>query len=446
MDANFAGSQRVAGRRRRRLASESDEAAEAAPLPSPAPEPLFVIRSVVHAGADEAGPSPIVLPLSRLIPVSWWGYVLGGFVSLLPAAGLLVLTRLEAECLAIGGPRLIGLTSLPDSTAAAWYSGLLMGVSAQLALLIWWGRSGSLKDFDGRYRIWRRLAVVWLGLGLCAATGAHRIVSDLLLRVVPIPLPRSDVLSWLVAAAIAGVLLLIRLTREMAGCRTSRNLLLAAGAAYAVAGVLEFSIGAGWSAHEQDSWRAVAAILGHWLAFMSMWVHARHVLHCSIDPSMASRRRSWIRKPHFTAGSKPEPSATGAVDPEPKEPRERKARKRRAAEDRADTTEVPEEATAEPLPQVSPAAIEELRGESERAVAPVPAAASIPASAPASRSVPTCDSAPPNDESDSTAADDAEDSGWNEPFPKPDMRGMSKKQRRRLMQELREKERAGRRS
>jgi len=41
------------------------------------------------------------------------------------------------------------------------------------------------------------------------------------------------------------------------------------------------------------------------------------------------------------------------------------------------------------------------------------------------------------------AADD--ESGWTEPFPKPDMRGMSKKQRRKRMQELREKERATRR-
>jgi phytoene dehydrogenase-like protein len=38
-----------------------------------------------------------------------------------------------------------------------------------------------------------------------------------------------------------------------------------------------------------------------------------------------------------------------------------------------------------------------------------------------------------------------EDESWTEPFAKPDMRGMSKKQRRKLMAELREKERAARR-
>ena len=52
---------------------------------------------------------------------------------------------------------------------------------------------------------------------------------------------------------------------------------------------------------------------------------------------------------------------------------------------------------------------------------------------------------PPQRDHDDESASDEGDEAWTESFPKPDMRGMSKKQRRKLMQELREKERASRR-
>ncbi|HTI50358.1 MAG TPA: hypothetical protein VL475_05385, partial [Planctomycetaceae bacterium] len=51
----------------------------------------------------------------------------------------------------------------------------------------------------------------------------------------------------------------------------------------------------------------------------------------------------------------------------------------------------------------------------------------------------------PGQASDPSHEEEDDDDAWTESFPKPDMRGMSKKQRRRLMQELREKERAQRR-
>jgi hypothetical protein len=52
---------------------------------------------------------------------------------------------------------------------------------------------------------------------------------------------------------------------------------------------------------------------------------------------------------------------------------------------------------------------------------------------------------PPDRPENSGPVEGDDDDAWTESFPKPDMRGMSKKQRRRLMQELREKERAQRR-
>src|SRR5262245_42261885 len=85
MEARFAGSQRLGGRRRR-LAVEADEVPSSggsAELSAPAGR-----RRVAHSSAAGASVSgAAALPLEAMVPVEWWKYLIGALVGVLVAGG-----------------------------------------------------------------------------------------------------------------------------------------------------------------------------------------------------------------------------------------------------------------------------------------------------------------------------------------------------------------------
>jgi len=189
MTARFAGSRTLDERRRRWLASnESEQAADsktAKPQPTSAENPAPVELRITQ------------FPIRKVISPKGWKIAGVGLLVLLCGAAIVAL---GAEAVQIpswlkpGWTRLVGAGG--GKLARLFHAGLLMA-SGQLALLIWWGRTQSLRDFDGRYYVW-----LWSGLTAQLAGWAllgewHWVWSDLLCTLWSARFPMREVVCWM---------------------------------------------------------------------------------------------------------------------------------------------------------------------------------------------------------------------------------------------------------
>jgi hypothetical protein len=407
MGARFAGSQRLGDRRRRRLAVESDDVSVAVGWNDPLPAAAGASRTAEGAHADQ----PLTqrdghsfgVAAARIVPQEWWKYVAAGMACLAITTGILIAGWRASDLATALGPGVEGLFSFPAAPVAKWFSNLLLLMAGQLALFIWWARSRSHKDFEGRYWLWIRATGVWFLLGGCAATGAHRALSETLRYIWPEISGRTATLGWLVPAWVVGVAILVPLAREMRGCRWSRSLLLLGAGCYLAAAGLYVELETLVTPSVRQLLLEAALLAGHQSVFFSMWLHARHVLHCTFDPAIPSKSRWHIPRPHFRI---PRLGLKRKVKPDPRETEVPAPRVSRAPA----KTEPTSRPHHEPEPIQTPA---------------LPATANDP---PAAVPVETIEA----------EADDGEPGQFPD---KPDLRGLSKKQRRRLMQELRDRER-----
>jgi hypothetical protein len=413
MGARFAGSQRLGDRRRRRLAVESDDLPGAADLAVGVPGPTG--NSRVGHGAHIDHPAggathTLRLPVSALVPSQWWKYLIGATVCLAMAAGLIFAGVCAAKWSPGAGNGIVSLFAFPEAKITTWFSGLLLTVSSQLALLIWWVRSQSLNDFDGRYRLWIRVASLWMALSLGMATDGARVLQETFVHVCGETAVSYPFLSWLIPA-VAGLWIVWAAAAEMRGCRWSRCLLWAAAVFHALAAGLSFEWHEAVAVAHREVMFVAFLLTGHVSIFLSMWIHARHVVHCTPEPA-ASRRSAWrIPRPHFQfpamrllrAARRKKPAPT--VEPGPAH----------CAPPAAKTAPaVVSPAVERPLIEPPPVVPVELSDLSD--VAPL---------------------TQPSNGDDGGASGTADQDQL-----KPDMRGLSKKQRRRIQQEIRERDRA----
>jgi hypothetical protein len=416
MGARFAGSQRLGDRRRRRLAVETENVPGADDVSVRLPRPTEKARVGHGAHVDQpsgAGSRTLDFPISALVPPQWWKYLTGATACLAIAAGLIFSGVCAAKWPQNAGSGIDSLFAFPDAKIAKWFSCLLLTVSSQLALLIWWVRSQSLNDFDGRYWLWIRVASLWMALSLGIAIDAARVLQETFVHVCGTTPTGYSFLGWLIPAG-AGFWIVRAVAAEMRGCRWSRWLLWAAVVCHALAAGLCFE----WQEGVPVASRAVALaaflLTGQVSIFLSMWIHARHVVHCTSEPAARSQSAWRIPRPHFRFPAKRLASAARQKVPAPKVAPGPANRPAPAAEiARAVPSPVVEEPET-PSPPVAPIELSDL-----------------------------ADDVPRTRHADG----DATDSGRNEPDDqlKPDLRGLSKKQRRRVLQEIRERERAAER-
>jgi len=502
MEARFAGSQRVGDRRRRRLAVGADENADTShpnfpdqtdSLAAPAGE----FRAVDGPHTD--GPSAVGaiapvsptlnLPVSAVIPAAGWKYLVGGVLGLAISAGIIAAGYFSSRLESIAGAEIADLLALPNSRLAQWFSSLLLLLCAQLAMFIWWARSRSLEDFDGRYWLWIHTAGVWFVLSGCLSTEAHTVVSGAI-RLIRSGISQRDAnLGWMIPMGILGIMLARALAREMRGCRASRALLLTACAVQLLTAALHLELESVLSPAVRGIFVQAGLLTGHVALFVSMWLHARHVVHYSADPAPGPSRAWRIPMPHFrftkskwmqawrnrsnaiaspvpiagqkterrqpakksNAASASQPPSNAVTESLAGTPVERPGKPHIRFDGRhrdAASQTVPNgPASADPAP-IDPAAeqIDAGTGQ-ERRPRDLPAATgpwkSPPARLPDSVTRPAVDVSNGLGELASDTDETPEDGPGDGP-EKPELRGLSKKQRRRLMQELRDRQRASR--
>jgi hypothetical protein len=482
MEARFAGSQRVGDRRRRRLAVGADDNADnpnadgtIRPNELAAPAGSFRAADSGHTEGPSLEPlAGLYLPVARIIPVAGWKYLAGGLVGLAISAAIVIAGYFAPVIETFAGPGISDLLALPNGRLAQWFSGLLLLLCSQLSLVVWWARSRSLEDFEGRYWLWIRTAAVWLFCSGCVSIEAHNAVLKTLLYLRPDLSREHANLCWMVPAAMLGVLLVGALVREMRGCRASRAILLVACACQLLTAGLHLELESFLSSVARVILVQAGLLTGHVLLFVSMWLHARHVLHCTAEPAPHVRRTWRIPRPHFGfSGWRPLQAwrnRKNAVELRAPHEGPKSRRKRPAAEaaaqiaTQAQTEAVPGDSTApvaerlakprirfdvRHLERSQQAVVDEesldqidARSGQESSEEETPAAMR-PRNFGNARSVPAGQTA--DDTTDGAVEPDEPDDSQENGYSKPELRGLSKKQRRRLMQELRDRERESKR-
>jgi len=242
---------------------------------------------------------PATLSIRTVVPRSAWA-VLALSLLLLGACDAVIAAAWFQESV----PELFrsahkGVFGINTPHVATWTASALLLVAAQLAVVIGWVRGHCLTDFDGRYRAWTRVAISWLVIAGVVGTGAHQSISQVLLVQFGFEsVWQREVLAWLLplAALVSSVAWVM--DGEMKTSRTAR-LLLWLSTATAVAGlalVLEPTL---INAEVLELFPQLVAFLklaamvsAPALLVVSMGVFLRHVVHVSPEPAPRRKRRS----------------------------------------------------------------------------------------------------------------------------------------------------------
>ena len=411
MAMRFAGARWLDERRRRRLAVDQG-----------VDEMTDETRVEDAEGLSEAQPSkPATLSIRSIVPRSGWA-VLAWSLLLLSACDAVIAAawfqQSIPEGIRIPYSVVLGVES---ASAATWMASALLVVAAQLALVIGWVRGHCLTDFDGRYRAWTRVAISWLVIAGVVGTGAHRSISQLLLMQFGFETVwQRETLAWLLplGALVASVVWVM--DGELKTSRTARFLMWAS-AGTAIGGlalVVEPNLVDGELVdripHLVAFLKLALMVSAPGLLVVSMGVFLRHVVHVSPEPAP---RRKWRRKKKKLAKA-----VDGVETDEPSEEpvdEEVAANEEERHEEEQDEYETysdedQEEETVEESVEEDAYAYSEYEDTSENSY---------------------------QDNDSRYRIDDAE-SGFGSGFPDPEsLKGLSKRERRRLRKQWREQQR-----
>jgi hypothetical protein len=277
MAAQFAGSRSLDERRRRRLATESEETVpEAATAPVP--------RRVASSKPQSTARGPSHFPLRKVISARLWKHAGVAFLGLLLGGGILAGGWAAEIYPARLGPGLVRLFDLSEARLVRWYVSLAILLASQLALLIWWLRSQSLQDFKGHYRGWACCAFIAFLAAFAIQTDAFRAWGETVDWLWRVDIHNKQTLSWMVPAILCSFPAWRFLHREMRDCPLSLiclSLAVSLGAllsALAVCGPLPLPI---FSARLLQSG---IAMLAAQCLFLSFLFQARHAIYISVEP------------------------------------------------------------------------------------------------------------------------------------------------------------------
>ena len=414
MAMRFAGARWLDERRRRRLAVDQgvDEMSDE--------------TRVEDAGdLSEAQPSkPATLSLRSVVPRSGWA-VLAWSLLLLSACDAVIAAawfqQSVPEGIRIPYSVVLGVDS---ATAATWMASALLVVAAQMALVIGWVRGHCLTDFDGRYRAWTRVAISWLVIAGVVGTGAHRSISQLVLMQFGFETVwQRETLAWLLplGALVASVAWVM--DGELKTSRTARFLMwTSAGAAIGgLALVVEPNLVDGElverTPHLVAFLKLALMVSSPGLLVVSMGVFLRHVVHVSSEPAP---RRKWRRKKKKRAKAvdviETDEASEAVVDEDAAEVDEDAA-----AEEQDESEAYTDEESEEVVEEV----VEEPVEEDAYAYSDYEDSSEIS-----------------YQDNDSHYRIDEAESGYGGAFPDPEsLKGLSKRERRRLRKQWREQQR-----
>lgn len=396
-------------------------------------------------------------PTLNAISAPAWKHWALMLTAIIVGAGVLLVGHTWPQWGASYGPGLARLLKSTSSPVINWFYTLLLFTTAQGAALILWARSRSLKDFNGNYRIWGWAAATWLFFSFAIATQAHVALSETVLHHIRWRTNGAALWCWLLPATAWGWGIALRLEPELRADRSGHFTFLAAGGWYmAAAGVLcqrEF-----WPkvcpAELSVLLAAAFQLMAHASLFLSTTLHARYVLLFSAEPPQTKRRAVTKVAVTVDAGEdKPRrmwPSwlsmrgsaAADETDTAESEDGKPKRGKKRATAATTKKRTTPRKTPRQSKPVEAPAEAEEegwdesgSEGWDTGETADTKAESAVLETANASKG---------QNNYRFDGAEDTNSSHYSEDSESDDFKGLSKKERRRLQQQMRDEERKNR--
>jgi hypothetical protein len=300
MAIGFAGSRQLDERRRRRLASN--------PVHD-APTETTSTESVPSddGSVDEQNRSHFShvshFPLRKLIsPKAWklWGI---GLLGLLAGVALLRAGQFAAEAGSGTSDGFVRLFDPVNGRAMRVYGSVLLMISGQLAILIGWVRSRSPLDFGGRYRVWTKIAAAGVAASLFLITDFHLLIMDVIQWRTNMDQSYQLQLCWLIPAVICAAFLFRMMHQEMRENRLSLVLLWVAAASGLITTLQNAGVSLPGFEGETQLLKSGIVLFAQLSLMMSLLFHTRHVIYVSLDPpekkSVPKRSRSQIRLPRL---------------------------------------------------------------------------------------------------------------------------------------------------
>jgi hypothetical protein len=219
---------------------------------------------------------------------------------------ILLLAGLVYRPLWLPGPLarlVIPLTTGSEPKLAGFVDITLWLLAAEFAAIIGWYRSHSQLDFFGLYRLWGWVAGTFAVAALCAATGLPQTLATLYADRLTWLTWRRETLAWLVPVMLSGCLAVAWAARDARRCLSARILFHLAGwsgLAYAVGRLYEPEWGC-------EAWYVPAMLIGRWtglgLLVTALWRHACYVAYiCPDPPARKTGRTAWQVIGGFCAG------------------------------------------------------------------------------------------------------------------------------------------------
>lgn len=272
MSTGFAGSRSIDERRRRRLASESSESLEDSNEDT-------ISQNIARTHRFAAGQYPL---RTVIFPRRW--KLSAFYLPVLFCFAALVAADLYRPELTKPDSALAGYLSLKTSPLSQVLSGALLLVSGQLALLIASLRTQSLHDFSGRYRLWKWVACGLFLFALCTTTSLHQVWAS---TVIELRLfdwgPHTNLLAWMVPALVLGSSVALMTYLELRGDRAGLNMTIIAVASYVAYLTFQFTdnLIPGTAYHHLIG--SGLLLFAHWCFFTSLLLHIHHLLYQSVD-------------------------------------------------------------------------------------------------------------------------------------------------------------------
>ena len=441
MTAPLAGSRFLDERRRRRLAADSGE------------DPLFTLaarpQQAGQAAASSPSPSALHFPLQKAISRRLWKIWAVGTLGLVVGAALLSAGFYAERAADVVGPAFVHLFDLAAGRAIRFFSIVYFVLCGQLAMFVWWGRARRQRGLNSRLRVWSSLAATCFLMSFFVATDTHLALNDTVLWLLKRDLgPRRD-LCWLSPLAGSLLIFLWMLHRDMRECRTGLVMLWLAALSWTAAGSMVVVEAIPAEPLMITLTKNAAAMFGHWCFLMSLLLHARHVVYKSAEPSQVAAPKTGWRFPRIRLWGNSSNTDGAAADGAAK----RRATKEKAAAAAADKKAKPRP-TSKPEPTVkntTPVAAKPTAPVAAKVAAAVASKPSVtvaqpPKAAPVaaapkieqprpkpSTQIMRIDDPDDDDESDSDSENDGIDKG--------SLKGLSKRERRKLRKQWRDEQR-----
>ena len=170
------------------------------------------------------------------------------------------------------------VTEVFANRLVAWTSALLLLLTAGYTRLIFLLRRHRVDDYRGRYRVWRTVGWVAVGLSLNAVLGVHQLAARCLGNLVDWQLLPASAGWWLAPAILVGGWLALKMIGEATECRSALVVYLLALSCLTIAGVHS----AGWSPAFLADWPGLISrslpLLGYTFLLVGSLLFARYVI------------------------------------------------------------------------------------------------------------------------------------------------------------------------